>query len=241
MKNSQKGFVIPLIIVIVAILAVGGAYYAGTKKAVQAPGVPEIINNVPTSTPIVGGDRDVHGCIGSAGYSWCAAKNKCLRVWEEKCEVPSVSTTTIKPIACTMDAKMCPDGTYVGRTGPNCEFVCPVVASDAPPPLGNSTIKLFCNSEGCNTSGVKSTRSDFYVTVDGTKVKVLIDIETRLRYVHGGDSDTPGNFEDIVKWVDFYPMIDGPVMGGVPFSATIYGDWIDPVTFKANWIKWSIG
>ena len=30
-----------------------------------------------------------------------------------------------EPIACTMDAKMCPDGTYVGRTGPKCEFVCP--------------------------------------------------------------------------------------------------------------------
>ncbi len=26
---------------------------------------------------------------------------------------------------CTMDAMMCPDGSYVGRTGPNCEFVCP--------------------------------------------------------------------------------------------------------------------
>jgi putative hemolysin len=36
--------------------------------------------------PIVGGDRDSHGCIGSAGYSWCEAKQKCLRVWEEKCE-----------------------------------------------------------------------------------------------------------------------------------------------------------
>lgn len=31
-----------------------------------------------------------------------------------------------EPIACTMDAKMCPDGSYVGRTGPHCEFeVCP--------------------------------------------------------------------------------------------------------------------
>lgn len=35
---------------------------------------------------IVGGDRDKHGCIGSAGYSWCAPKNKCLRVWEEQCK-----------------------------------------------------------------------------------------------------------------------------------------------------------
>jgi peptidoglycan hydrolase-like protein with peptidoglycan-binding domain len=37
---------------------------------------------------------------------------------------------------------MCPDGTYVGRTGPNCEFICPTTVSPAPianpttPPLG---------------------------------------------------------------------------------------------------------
>lgn len=31
-----------------------------------------------------------------------------------------------KEIACTADAKICPDGTSVGRTGPNCEFAaCP--------------------------------------------------------------------------------------------------------------------
>lgn len=35
---------------------------------------------------LVGGDRDDHGCIGSAGYSWCELKQKCLRSWEEKCE-----------------------------------------------------------------------------------------------------------------------------------------------------------
>ena len=29
-------------------------------------------------------------------------------------------------VACTMDAKLCSDGSYVGRTGPNCEFApCP--------------------------------------------------------------------------------------------------------------------
>lgn len=31
-----------------------------------------------------------------------------------------------KPIACTMEAKLCSDGSAVGRTGPNCEFtLCP--------------------------------------------------------------------------------------------------------------------
>lgn len=47
---------------------------------------------------IVGGDKDIYGCIGSAGYSWCEVKNKCLRVWEEKCEV-STSTEVINRLA----------------------------------------------------------------------------------------------------------------------------------------------
>lgn len=28
-------------------------------------------------------------------------------------------------IQCTADARQCPDGTFVGRSGPDCEFVCP--------------------------------------------------------------------------------------------------------------------
>lgn len=32
-------------------------------------------------------------------------------------------------VMCTQDAMLCPDGTYVGRTGPNCEFVCPTPQS----------------------------------------------------------------------------------------------------------------
>lgn len=35
---------------------------------------------------------------------------------------------------CTMDAKICPDGTGVGRTGPNCEFApCPGEPGSTPP------------------------------------------------------------------------------------------------------------
>ena len=30
------------------------------------------------------------------------------------------------PVACTQEAKICPDGSAVSRTGPNCEFAaCP--------------------------------------------------------------------------------------------------------------------
>lgn len=34
------------------------------------------------ATPMPGSDRDAHGCIPSAGYSWCAKTNKCERSWE---------------------------------------------------------------------------------------------------------------------------------------------------------------
>lgn len=37
-------------------------------------------------------------------------------------------------IVCTMDAMICPDGTAVGRSGPNCQFVCP-----SSPATGSST------------------------------------------------------------------------------------------------------
>ena len=37
---------------------------------------------------VVGGDRDEHGCIGSAGYQWCEKLGKCVRPWElEKSEL----------------------------------------------------------------------------------------------------------------------------------------------------------
>ncbi len=31
---------------------------------------------------MVGNDRDVHGCIASAGYAWCGQENACVRPWE---------------------------------------------------------------------------------------------------------------------------------------------------------------
>ena len=35
------------------------------------------------AAPAVGADRDAHGCIGSAGYTWSAVRQECIRLWEE--------------------------------------------------------------------------------------------------------------------------------------------------------------
>ncbi len=45
----------------------------------------------------------------------------------------------VNPVACTQEAKLCPDGSYVSRTGPNCEFAaCPV--KPTPPPSPDKTL-----------------------------------------------------------------------------------------------------
>lgn len=31
---------------------------------------------------LVGGDRDEHGCIATAGYQWCGRTQQCERPWE---------------------------------------------------------------------------------------------------------------------------------------------------------------
>ncbi len=39
---------------------------------------------------------------------------------------PGFSNRQPEPVACTMEAKLCPDGSYVSRSGPKCEFAaCP--------------------------------------------------------------------------------------------------------------------
>lgn len=58
---------------------------SGCLKKTDQLNVNIAVNNQANSQ-VVGGDKDEHGCLGSAGYSWCAIKNKCLRIWEEVCD-----------------------------------------------------------------------------------------------------------------------------------------------------------
>ncbi|MEA1850531.1 MULTISPECIES: hypothetical protein [Chryseobacterium] len=43
-------------------------------------------------TPVVGNDRDVHGCIGSAGYTYSQIRNECVRVFEQKIKLKEVDS-----------------------------------------------------------------------------------------------------------------------------------------------------
>ena len=95
----KRGF--SSILAILTGLAVIVVVYYAVFYPKPAPAGKPVVTLTPSPEPsgmIVGGDRDEHGCIGSAGYSWCEIKQKCLRVWEEPCDnTPTVDETeTIK-------------------------------------------------------------------------------------------------------------------------------------------------
>lgn len=60
---------------------------------------------------------------------------------------------TNEPVACTMDAKLCPDGSAVGREGPNCEFAaCPTAGLEVPEGAFIADFKIVGESaEQCAT------------------------------------------------------------------------------------------
>lgn len=76
------------------VAVIGFVYMQGNDQGVISSPTPTPSASLPAAsvTPEIslgpsplGGDRDEHGCIGSAGYSWCEAKNKCIRIFEEDC------------------------------------------------------------------------------------------------------------------------------------------------------------
>lgn len=74
----------------------------------------------------------------------------------------STTTTLGSPVFCTMEAKLCPDGSSVGRTGPKCEFeLCPPTSKSGV--KGVITLEPTCPVERipldptCAPKGYKTT------------------------------------------------------------------------------------
>ncbi len=124
-------------------------------------------------------------CPGS--YTWCQTLNN--PEGDDFVPVP-IDTPRIEPNQpenpgpgfdsdgngpiCTMEAKQCPDGTYVGRTGPNCEFEkCPNNNKDNPIKLPNNIItEKECVAKGgkvWNTLGETSYDGKLIGKIEGLK------------------------------------------------------------------------
>lgn len=85
-------------------------------------GLLSILNVNVQSQGLVGGARDDHSCLISAGYTWCESSNSCIRQWETPCEDSFVS---------------CDDCLLQQRKGMNiaCPQDCDMIAIDPMPPM----------------------------------------------------------------------------------------------------------
>ncbi len=50
-------------------------------------------------TKVVGADADVHGCKGSAGYTWSELKQNCIRIFEDGVKMTAADSTLDQTIA----------------------------------------------------------------------------------------------------------------------------------------------
>ncbi len=81
---------VKIAIVILIVLVLGSIFVLFLFKDRTQNNAPFVISpDIIPEDDMVGDDRDEHGCIPSAGYSWCESQKRCLRIWETPC-YPSV-------------------------------------------------------------------------------------------------------------------------------------------------------
>lgn len=70
---------IGIIVVIAIVLGAGAIYWRASQPF------------------LIGGQKDSHGCLIAAGYSWCAARQDCERPWEQYC---TAAAPKVAPFSC---------------------------------------------------------------------------------------------------------------------------------------------
>ena len=172
-------------------------------------------------------------CPGS--YAWCQTSNN--PEGEDFIPVP-MNTPRVKPKQsenprpgfdsdgngpiCTLEAKQCPDGTYVGREGPNCEFAkCPgkTLKSDTQPIDNlNEPIKLPDNAltekectvaggEVWNTLGETSYNGELIGKIEGLNCPCACLVRNKRSdkiwvNVNGNIEEFKGDLDDIKTFDD---------------------------------------
>ncbi len=92
---------------------------------------------------------------------------------------PTVVPRTALPVACTEEAKMCPDGSSVGRTGPACAFTaCPTTTTPTPKP----TEAVMCTTQYDPVCGVdgKTYGNACEANVSGVRVSAKGECATAI-------------------------------------------------------------
>jgi hypothetical protein len=130
-----------------------------------------------------------------------------------------METTAPQGVACTMEAKICPDGSAVGRTGPNCEFAaCPSgIALGTVPEMTVTLPAGYAENENPNVD--RASGGDMTIMREFVKPSLSGDPKHVIRLHDIGVSDE-GIEADIVRSVRFSPS-DMPAESIDQFKKTV--------------------
>lgn len=131
-----------------------------------------------------------------------------------KSGVPAVVVPTEEVVACTEEAKICPDGTSVGRSGPNCEFEkCPSTVT---------TSKIFT---GIITSINYQCHVDGICSIQIGKGSVIVDKgENRMmKEVRGSYPSDLLDEKNAGKYIGKQVEVYAATVGGRTDSYTLFG------------------
>jgi len=106
-----------------------------------------------------------------------------------------IGESPLEPVACTMDAKLCPDGSYVGRVPPKCDFApCPETR----------TVKLYYynyeldrdefGNAACSRNGLVAVERQISITktpIQDTVKLLLLGELTEAERAQGIDTEYP--------------------------------------------------
>jgi hypothetical protein len=131
MNNNTSKIIIAVIIIILALFALG-LFVSTSDEEVQVnqpvTSVASFEECVAAGNPVM--ESEPRQCAsGGTTYTESTTKNPVNVIITSTTTISSTTSAPSAPeeqILCTMDAKQCPDGSYVGRQGPRCEFAaCP--------------------------------------------------------------------------------------------------------------------
>jgi hypothetical protein len=152
--KTQKGFATTVAIIIGLIIIGVGIFTIETLKTNENESIEEVDIISEDVEPVVASDTTRDNNI------------------DEEVEEKSINSDDL--VVCTADAMQCPDGSYVGRTGSECEFVCPDIADD----LSEGLEFMFVGQE------------DLVTTATGQKNLIMLPV-------------TIEGSVDIAKWTAF--------------------------------------
>tara|TARA_B100001971_G_C18120016_1_gene498909 strand:- start:195 stop:845 length:651 start_codon:yes stop_codon:yes gene_type:complete len=89
----------------------------------------------------------------------------------------------MRPVACTMEGLVCPDGTVVGRVGPNCEFKkCPEIETPSEPPKQKTLIPTEKHEtyEECFTEWEEALENKELLEIKSNKVIIKFKEDIKI-------------------------------------------------------------